>query len=129
MQLFVARPGRAQGELLDPVSSEARVRVAIDEARDSAQPAAVKLGDLTAEPAQVAHPAGCRDPAVLAENERILDDIHLAERLPAQGHLVARGGRELREVANEEACGRHTPEDRGIGGSRPPRSAASSASS
>ena len=49
VQLLVARAGRAQRELLDAVAGERRVRVAVDEARDGAEAAAVELLDLAVE--------------------------------------------------------------------------------
>src|SRR5918994_384993 len=41
VELLVPGTGRAQGELLDPVSDERRMGVAVDESRDRAEPAAV----------------------------------------------------------------------------------------
>ena len=104
-------PRGAQRELLDAVAREARVRVAVDEARDRAEAAPVELLDVAVERAEVAHPPGRRDPPVLAEDVGVLDDLDLAERRAAERCSRARRGGELREVADEQAA-------RGVSGLR-----------
>ena len=45
------------------------------------------------------------DPPALAEDVRVLDHVDLAERAPAQRRAVPAGGRDLREVADEQPRG------------------------
>jgi hypothetical protein len=49
VQLLVARPDRPERELVDAVAAERRVRVAVDEPRERAQPAAVEVDDVPVE--------------------------------------------------------------------------------
>ena len=49
VQLLVARAHRAQLELLDAVAGEARMRMAVDEPRQSAETPAVELFDFAVE--------------------------------------------------------------------------------
>ncbi len=79
MQFLVARAGRAARELLDAVAAERRVRVAVDEARDGAQAAAVELFDVTIERGQVRHRAHSLDRLAVAEHVRPLDELPLAQ--------------------------------------------------
>jgi hypothetical protein len=103
VELLVRGAGRALGELLDPVTREARVRVAIDESGDRAQPTAVQLDDVAAERAEILHAADTGNATLLAEDVRIFDDLDLPERLAAQGRLPPGGCCELRQVAHEQA--------------------------
>ena len=70
MQLLVARPGRAQRELLDPVAREAGVRVAVDEPGDRAAAAPVDLFDVVLEQRQVAHAPDGLDLPFATQDER-----------------------------------------------------------
>ena len=77
--------------------------MAVDEPRDRAEPAAVDLLDVAVEPSgELAHAARRPRSSALAEDERVLDDVDLAERRAAQGRLVPRRRHELREVADEQ---------------------------
>ena len=125
MQLLVARAAGAEGELLDAVAAESRVRVAVDEARDRAEAAPIDLDDVAVERRQVAHAADGGDRVVLAEDERVLEDVDLAERSPAKRRTAAGRRRDLREVADEQ---RHASDDGAAGITTPPCSAASIAS-
>ena len=66
------------------------------------RPAAVELLDVAVERGEVAHPPDGGDRAVLAEDVRVLEHVHLAERGAAQGCAASRGRRELGEVADEQ---------------------------
>ena len=103
VQLLVRRPGGAQRELLDAVAGEARVRVAVDEARDRREPATVDLLDVVIEARQVAHRSRRRDATVLAQHVRVSDDVDLAQRVAAKRRGAPRRRRDLREVADEES--------------------------
>ena len=102
VQLFVARAAGAQRELIDAVAAERRMRVAVDEARDRAQPAAVDLDDVAVEPRQVPHAPHGLDRVAGAEHVRVLEHLDFAECGPPQRRLAARRRRELREVADEQ---------------------------
>ena len=102
VQLLVARTGRAQRELVDPIAREAGVRVAVDQTRDRGQAAPVELLDLAVERPQITHRTDLRDAPVLAEDVGVLDDIHRSKRRPAERSTGSRGRHDLREVANEE---------------------------
>ena len=54
----------------------------------AAQAAAVELLDVAVERAEVAHPPGRLDPAVLAEDVRVLDHVDLAERGAAKRRVA-----------------------------------------
>ena len=128
VQLLVARAARAQRELLDAVAAERRMRMAVDEPRDRAEPAAVDLDDLAVEqPAGRACAPPPRSTSPRAEHVRVLEHVDLAERGPAQRRLAPRGRRELREIADEQlhASARAAP----TGSRSRPAAAASSASS
>ena len=133
VQLLVARTDRAELELLDAVPGKTRMRVAVDEPRQSAQTGAVELLDLAVERTQVSHPADGRDLTPLAEEVRVIDDLDLAERVSSQRHVAPGGAHDLREVADEQPlrlAGRaHSAPRGGIGGSSPCWAAASAASS
>ena len=128
MQLLVARPAGAERELVHAVAAERGMRVAVDKARNRAQPAAVELRDVAVERRQVAHPPDGLDRVAGAEDERVLEHLDLAERRSSQRSLGSGGRRQLREVAQEQArAGRcHASGTRGI--RSPPSSAAASAS-
>src|SRR5438874_11053422 len=102
MELLVARAGRPQGELLDTVAREARVRVTVDQAWDGAEAAAVDFDHVAARRLQVSHLARLHDVAAVAQDEGTLDDPHVAERRSAQGGVRASRRRELRQVANKQ---------------------------
>ena len=121
MQLLVARAPSTKRELLDAIAAESRVRVAVDEPRDRAEPPAVDLDDLARDGGQVAHAPHRLDRVAVAEHVRVLDDVDRAEIAPAQRRVRARRRRKLREVADEQHYG-------ACGIRRPPRSAASIAS-
>ena len=72
VQLLVAGAACAPRELLDAVAAERRVRVAVDEARDGAQAAAVELLDVAVERGQLRHRAHSRDRLAVAEHVRAL---------------------------------------------------------
>ena len=63
-------PAGAQRELFGAVAAERRVRMAVDEPRNRAEPAAVELLDLAVERAEVAHPPDRLDLAAGAEDDR-----------------------------------------------------------
>ncbi len=132
VELLVARTRCPQRELLDAVAREARVGMAVDEARDRAEPAAVELLDLVVEWGEVAHPADGLDPSVRAQHVGGLDHIDEPQLSATQGCAPTRGSGELLEVADQEpaSAGRriaHSPLRR-AGSSRPCCSAASIAS-
>ena len=102
MQLLVARAAGAQRELLDAVAAERRVRVAVDEPRDRAQPAPVDLDDVAVERRQVAHAPHRLDRVAGAEDVRVLEHLDVAERGAAQRRLTAGRRRQLRQVADEQ---------------------------
>ena len=77
------------------------MRVAVDEPRDRRQAAAVHLEHVVRDVFEVGHPPACDNRAVLAEQERILDDLDFAELLAAQRCLPAGGRRELCQVSDE----------------------------
>jgi len=126
VQLFVAGAAGAERELVDAVAAEGRVRVAVDEARDRAEPAAVHLDDLARDGGEVAHAPHRLDRLAAAEHVRVLDQLDLAERGPAQRRDTSRRCRELREIADQQPRGHASRGADGI--FSPPRSAASSAS-
>jgi phage repressor protein C with HTH and peptisase S24 domain len=106
VQLLVRRAGGTQRELLDAVAAEARMRVAVDEARQRAEPAAVELLEVAVGRREVAHAADRGDATVLAENVRVLEHRELAERPPPERRLVAGRRDQLGQVADEEPARR-----------------------
>ena len=116
---------------MSAIAGEARVRVAVDEARERAEPAPVELLDVSAQGAELAHPPHLGDVAVFAQHVAALDDVDTPEIDPPQRRARACRRHDLLEVADEQ-----TPRGRrlgahaagGIGGSRPPSAAASIAS-
>ena len=91
VQLLVARAGRAARELLDAVAAEGRVRVAVDEARNGAQTAAVELLDVAVECRQLRHRAHRCDRRAVAEHVRALDELSLAQSGSTQRCVAPRG--------------------------------------
>ncbi len=109
MQFLVGRARGAQRELLDAVAGEARVRVAVDEPGDGGEPVPVELLDLDAERRETPHLADLDDARPRAEHVRALEHVDEAELGAAQRGSGTRGGRDLGEVADEEARGRLSP--------------------
>ena len=107
VQLLVGRSRGAQRELLDAVACKARVRVAVDEARDGTAPRRVELLDVAGERAELAHAPHLHDLRSLHEDVRTLDDHHFPQQRSAQRRGVAGRRHELRDVADEEAA--HAP--------------------
>ena len=104
VQLLVGRTRSAQRELVDAVAGEARMGMAVDEPRDRNQAAGVELVEVAEPGWEVSHRAGRGDPAVLAEDIGIRDDLDLAQLVPAERRSGAGRADELREVADEEAA-------------------------
>ncbi len=131
MQLFVAGAAGTERELLDPVTAERRMRVAVDEPRQRAEAAPVELVRLAVEARQVAHPPDGADAVAVAEHVRVVDHLHCAEGAAAHGRTVARGRDELAEIADEQArpvAVRHARQLSPIGVLRPCSRAACAAS-
>ncbi len=133
MQRLVARAARAQVELPRTIAREAEMRMAVDKPWDRAEPPPVHFLHVAVQRAEVAHAADLGDAAVLTEDERILEDVDLAERRAPQGRVRSCRRRDLAQVAHEHARGlaarAHSEPAGRIGGSRPPSAAASTASS
>ena len=104
------------------------MRVAVDEARDRAEAAAVDLDDVAVERRQVAHAPDRLDRLAAAEDVRVLEHVDLAERGPAQRRVAPGRRRELREVADEQRARVGSRVARRRRDLEPPRSAASIAS-
>ena len=129
MQLLVARPAGAERELVRAVAAERGMRVAVDKARDRAQPAAVELREVTVERRQVAHPPDGLDRLAVAQDEGVLEHLDFAERRSAEGSPPPGRRRQLREVAEQQARAGPRHASLGTCGIRsPPSSAAASAS-
>jgi hypothetical protein len=132
MQLLVAGAGRAQGELLDAVAREARVRMTVHQARHGAKAAAVELLDLAVERLQLTHAPDSLDLRVTAEHVRVLDEVDIAERGPAERRPHPTRSRELGEVPDEQAANAarraHPCAEGGSGATSPCVSAAAAAS-
>ena len=90
VQLLVARAGRAERELVHPISAERRMGVAVDEPRDRAQAAGVDLLDLALEGAERAHPSDRLDLGAAAEDVGVVDPVEIAR---ARCRAAARRGR------------------------------------
>ncbi len=134
VELLVGRATRTQRELLDAVSGEAGVRMAIHESRNGTESAAVELLESTVERRELIHRADPGDAPFLAEHERVLDHVDLAERTAAERSGDPRGARNLGEVTDQEASWRrrrrrHASAPGTEGRSSPPERAASRASS
>src|SRR5712691_13025746 len=80
VQLLVGRAVRAQRELLDAVTGEARMCVAVHQARNRAETAAVQLLHVALETRQLSHRADRCDASLLAEGECTFDRGDLAQR-------------------------------------------------
>src|SRR5581483_5700883 len=106
VQLLVGRSGGTECELVDAVAGEAGVRVAVDEARDRDQAAAVELVDLAEAGREVAHAARRDDAPLLAQDVRALGHVDLAERAAAERCAAAGGSDELRQVPDEQPAQR-----------------------
>src|SRR5262249_4941442 len=84
VQLLVARTAPPRRDLPDPVAEEARVGVAVDEPRDRAETAAVELLHLAElEARELPHRSDRRDLALFAEDEGVLDHVHVPQRTAA----------------------------------------------
>ena len=70
-QLLVRRPRRTERELVRTVAHERRMRVAVDETGDGAEPASVDLLDVAGERREVAHGPHRLDRAVADEDKRV----------------------------------------------------------
>jgi hypothetical protein len=97
--------------------------VAVDEPRHRAEAARIELLDVAADRLQVAHPPSRLDDAVATEDERVLEDLDVAQRRTAQRGICPARSRELREVADEQAAlaarWAHSVSEDDIGGTRP----------
>jgi hypothetical protein len=102
VQLLIARASGTERELIDTVAPERRVRVAIDETRDRAQPAAVELDELAVEGREIAHPAHSLDRLSVAEDEGVFEYRDVAEGRAAQGRTGSGRRGQLRQIANEQ---------------------------
>ena len=102
MKLLVGGPGRAQRELLDAVSAPRRMRVAVDEARDRAQPPPVDLLHVAVERSEVTHSPDRLDPALGAEDVRVLEHRDSAEIGAAPRSRTGCRRRDFNEVADEQ---------------------------
>ena len=102
MDLLVARAGGPKRELVDPVAGEARMRVAVDEAGDDAAAPRVEFDDVAVERPEITHPSDGDDLPVLAENERVPDDVDAAEGGAPERRAHPGRRCDLRDVADEE---------------------------
>ncbi len=109
MQLLVRRSARAQRELLDAIAREARVRVAVDEARDRRATAAVDLHHVAVDRPEVAHASRRRDAPGVAEHVAVARHVDRTQRLATQRRAAPRGRRDLREISNQELRRAHGP--------------------
>ena len=78
--------------------------MAVDEPRDRDQAASVELVEVAEPGGEISHRAGRGDPAVLAEDVGIGNDVQLPELTPAERRSRTGRADELREVADEEAA-------------------------
>ena len=106
VELLVRGTTGAQRELVDAVAAEARVRVAVDEAGDGREPAAVDLLEIgvsgrARDGGQIAHCSDRLDLPVSAEDERVLDHPHVAKARATKRPTASRRG-DLREVTDKE---------------------------
>ena len=99
--------------------------MAVHEPGDRAQAAAVELDDVAVERREFGHPPDGLDRLTGAEDERVLEHVDLAERVPTERSVGPGGRRELRQVADKQPR-RHASGARGI--RSPPSSAAAIAS-
>src|SRR5207342_557817 len=103
VELLVARPRRAQRELLDAIPGETRVGVTVHQPRDRAQAAPVELDDVSRYGAELGHRTAGGNHAVLAEKEGALHDLDLSKIGAPKGCVASRGCGELRQIADEQA--------------------------
>jgi hypothetical protein len=103
VELLVARPTRTQGELVDAISGEAGVRVAVDETRNGGKSTTVHLDYVVTEGGEPPHRADLRDPTGLAEDVRVGGELERAQRSTSERCRPAGRCRHLREVANQES--------------------------
>ena len=131
VQLLVARAARPQGKLPHTVAAEGCVSVAVDEAGNRAQPAAVELDHVFAERREVAHLPDGLDRLAVAEDECVLEHLDLAERRSSERSIGAGRCRKLREVAHQQprAGIRHASAAPGMRGIRSPRASAAAIAS
>jgi hypothetical protein len=101
VQLLVARAARPQRELLDAVAAERRMRVAVDEPREPAQPAPVELLDVAGDRSELGHAPERLHLAVAAEHVGVLEHRHVAQHRAPQRRRGGRRRRQLRKVANQ----------------------------
>ena len=92
VQLLVARAAGAERELVDAVAAERRMRVAVDEPGNRAEPGAVELLDLAVDRLEVAHPPDRGDRLAAAEDVRVLDHVDRAQVGAARGPRVPGAG-------------------------------------
>jgi hypothetical protein len=87
MELFVGGAARSQLELGNAIACEARVRVAVDEARHRGAATRVELHDVGWElvGAKLRHGADRGNPPTVAEDVGALDDPNVAQRSSPQG--------------------------------------------
>ena len=104
MQLLVARAAGAQRELVHAVTREARMGMAVDEARDRAQAACVELIDLALDLREITHPSDAGNGSVLAEDIGILDHVDLPQVRAAQRTVATGRSRDLNEIADQQAA-------------------------
>ncbi len=83
MELLVGGTPGPERELVDPVAGETRMGMAIDESRNRRKPSTVDFIHAGNVRRQIAHRADRLDPAVAAEDERVLDDPDVAETSPS----------------------------------------------
>ena len=127
VELLVARAAGAERELRHTVTAECRVRVAVDEPGNGAQPGAVELLHVAGDRREVAHPSDRCDRRAAAEHVGILDHAHRTEVGAARHRPRSRGRRDLCQVAKEQISHRQ-PDASNIGVERPCSRAAASAS-
>ena len=89
VELLVARPGGTQRELIDAIAAKARVRVTVDQPGDRTQAARVQHVDIAAELRELSHLPDSRDQPVLAEHERVLQNVDLPEGAPTKWRVCA----------------------------------------
>ena len=102
VQLLVARSTGTEGELLDPVPAERRMRVAVDEPGNRAEASAVELfHGAGRREIEVAHSPHRLDALAVAEHESVLDDLELTEVPPAERSGATRRRHDLTQVADQ----------------------------
>ncbi len=104
VQLLVARARGAERELLDAVAAERRMRMAVDEAGDRAEPAPVELDDVAVDRPEIRHAPDVDDPVVGAQDERVVDPVDVGERAAAERRVPSRRRDDLGEVADQQTA-------------------------